>query len=437
MNAIEARPAITERVGGGTTIRVGIATLAVAAGGFGLWGALAPLDAAAVARGEVKVENYRKTVQHMEGGIVRSIEVRDGTEVAHGQPLMRLDDTAIRARHEQLLSQYWDALAAKARLAAERDGSARVDFSAWLPATDHPRIVEVTRAQANLFRARKATLDGQVAVLRKRLVLYDREADALAAEQRSKDRQLTLVREEVDTTAMLVRKGLGRKPRLLALQRDAERLQGERDDYSARIARLRQAQASTELEIANVAYKHLSEVAAELREVEASIRDVEQQLTAVEDSLQRTVVRSPQAGTVVALKIHTRGAVLQPGEAVMDIVPRNETLVVEAKVPPEDIDRVIPGRQAQIRFRTFLRGQTPPASGEVTQVSADLFHEERTGQPYYLARIVMDPDSLKKLPGPLTPGMQADVLITTGERTALEYLLGPLSQRIALALREK
>lgn len=437
MNAIEARPAIAERVGGGTTIRVGIATLAVAAGGFGLWGALAPLDAAAVARGEVKVENYRKTVQHMEGGIVRSIEVRDGAEVAQGQPLMLLDDTAIRARHQQLLSQYWDALAAKARLAAERDGSAQVDFAAWLPDTDHSRIVEVTRAQANLFRARKATLDGQVAVLRKRLVLYDREADALAAEQRSKDRQLTLVREEVETTAMLVRKGLGRKPRLLALQRDAERLQGERDDYSARIARLRQAQASTELEIANVAYQHLSEVATELREVEASVRDVEQQLTAVEDSLKRTVVRSPQSGVVVALKIHTRGAVLQPGEAVMDIVPRNETLVIEAKVPPEDIDRVIPGRQAQIRFRTFLRGQTPPASGEVTQVSADLFHEERTGQPYYLARIAMDPDSLKKLPGPLTPGMQADVLITTGERTALEYLLGPLSQRMALALREK
>lgn len=441
MKAIEGPTIIdvveAERVGGDTTIRVGIATLVVAVGGFGLWAGLAPLDAAAVARGEVKVENYRKTVQHMEGGIVRSIEVRDGDVVVQGQPLMFLDDTAIRARHEQLLSQYWDSLAAKARLAAERDGTPDIDFTHWLPQTDHPRLHEVTRAQTNLFQARKATLDGQVAVLRKRLVLYDREADALLAEQTSKDRQLILVREEVATTAALVKKGLGLRPRLLALQRDAERLRGERDDYSARIARLRQAQASTELEIANVAYQHLNDVAAELRDVEGSIRDVEQQLTAVADSLKRTVVRSPQAGVVVALKVHTRGAVLQPGEEVMDIVPRNETLVVEAKVPPEDIDRVIPGRQAQIRFRTFLRGLTPPASGEVTQVSADLFHEERTGQPYYLARIAFDPESLKKLPGPLTPGMQTDVLITTGERTALEYLLMPLTQRMALAMREK
>lgn len=437
MNAIEALPAVTEKVGGATTIRVGLATLAVALGGFGLWASLAPLNAAAVAHGEVKVENYRKTVQHMEGGMVRSIEVRDGTEVALGQPLMVLDDTAIRARHQQLLSQYWDALAAKARLAAERDGASAVDFAAWLPKRDHPRIAEVTRAQTNLFRARKATLDGQVAVLKKRLVLYDREADALMAEQRSKDRQLVLVREEVETTAMLVRKGLGRKPRLLALQRDAERLQGERDDYTARIARLRQAQASTELEIANVSYQHLDKVATELREVEATIRDVEQQLTAAEDSLKRMVVRAPQAGVVVGLKIHTKGAVLKPGDEVMDIVPRNETLIVEAKIPPEDIDRVIPGREAQIRFRTFMRGLTPPADGTVTQVSADLFHEERTGQPYYLARIAFDPESLKKLPGPLTPGMQTDVLITTGERTALEYMIEPLVRRMTMAMREK
>lgn len=426
-----------EKVGGGTTIRVGIATLVVAFGGFATWAAVAPLDAAAVAHGEVKVENYRKTIQHMEGGIVREIAVRDGVEVSAGQPLMVLDDTAIRARHQQLLSQYWDALANKARLVAERDGAAAINFQAALPQGSHPRIAEVKRAQTNLFKARRASLDGQVAVLKKRLVLYDREADALGAEQRSKDRQLVLVHEEIDSTAYLVRKGLGRKPRLLALQREAEKLQGERDDYTARIARLRQAQAATELEIANIAYKHLDGVATELRQVEGVIRDVEQQLTAAEDSLKRTIVRSPQAGVVVGLKVHTRGAVLQPGEAVMDIVPRNETLVVEAKVAPEDIDRVFPGRDAQIRFRTFLRGLTPPAEGKVSHVSADLFHEERTGEPYYLARVTLDPESLKQLPGPLSPGMQTDVLITAGERTALEYLLAPLTRAMALSMREK
>lgn len=425
-------------VGGSTTIRVGLAVLAVAFGGFGTWAATAPLDSAAVARGEVKVENYRKTVEHREGGIVKRILVRDGDRVAKGQPLMVLDDTAIRARHEQLLFQYWDALANRARLLAERDGARGVDFAALAGQGGHRRIVEVKRAQANLFKARRAALDGQVAVLEKRILLYDREAEALQAEKRSKERQLVLIREEIGDVRHLVRKGLGRKPRLLALQREAEKLQGERDDYSARIARLRQAQAATELEIANVSYRHLDGVAAELREVETVIRDVEQQLIAAKDSLTRTVIRSPQAGVVVGLKIHTLGAVLQPGDAVMDIVPRNEVLVVEARVAPEDIDRVHPGREAHIRFRTFLRGLTPPAEGQVTHVSADLFRDERDpAQAYYLARVAFDPDSLRKLPGPLQPGMQTDVLITTGERTALEYLLAPLTRAMAVGMREK
>ncbi|MBI2236149.1 MAG: HlyD family type I secretion periplasmic adaptor subunit [Magnetospirillum sp.] len=430
-------PYVTEPVGGGLTRRVGFATIAVAFGGFGLWAAMAPLHEAAVAHGEVKVENYRKTIQHMEGGIVRGILVHDGDEVAAGQPLMRLDDTAIRARRDQLLSQYWDTQANKARLVAEREGADAIDFSATLPPPETPRIAEVKRAQINLFRARRATLDGQVAVLRKRLVLADREADALAAEQRSKDRQLTLVKQEVASTSHLLARGLERRPRLLSLQREAERLQGERDDYSARVARLRQSQASTELDIANVTYQHLNDVAAELREVETQGRDLEQQLTAVEDALARTVLRAPRSGVVVGLKVHTLGGVLQPGEEVMDIVPRDETLIVEAHVSPDDIDRVHAGRPAQVRFRTFLRGLTPPAEGTVARVSADLFHEERTGQPYYLARVDLDPQSLKRLPGQLTPGMQTDVLIVTGQRTALEYLLAPLSRAMSMSLREK
>lgn len=423
-------------VGGRKARRLGFAVIAMAFGGFGLWAALAPLNAAAVAGGEVKVENYRKTIQHMEGGIIRSILARDGDEVAAGQPLILLDDTAIRARWTQLTFQYWDALATRARLMAERAEAEMVDFSS-LPDHGHPRAREVIHAQEQLFKARRAMLDGQVAVLRKRMVLYQREAEALEAERLSADRQLALIREEIKSTKYLVDRGLGRKPQLLALQREGERLTGQRDDHTARIARLLQAQASTELDIANITYKHMDDVAGNLREVEAQARDLEQQLAAVTDSLKRTVVRSPQDGVVVGLKFHTLGAVVQPGEALMDVVPRNETLIVEARIAPEDIDRVHAGRAAQIRLRTFLRGLTPPAKGSVTQVSADLFHDDRTGQPYYQARVALDPASLEHLPGPLVPGMQADVLITTGERTALDYLIEPLSRAMARGMREK
>jgi len=426
-----------DEVGGRLAARVGMATIAIAFGGFGVWFATAPLDSAAVAHGEVKVENYRKTLQHKEGGLIRTILVRDGDQVKAGQPLLLLDDTATRARWDQLTFQYWDAQATRARLLAERAGAQRVDFAMTMPKTDHPKAREVMAAQEHLFNARRAMLDGQVAVLKKRLVLNDREAEALEAEQISADRQLKLIQQEIQSTQYLVNRGLGRRPQLLALQREGERLTGQRDDYTARIARLRQSQASTELEIANITYKQMDEVASTLREVEAQARDLEQQLTAVADSLTRTVLRSPQDGVVVGSKFHTVGAVIQPGEALMDVVPLNENLIVEARIAPEDIDRVHAGREAQVRFRTFLRGVTPPATGQVSQVSADLLHDERKDQPYYLARVVLNPDSLEHLPGPLVPGMQADVLITSGERTALEYLLSPLSRAINNAMREK
>lgn len=425
-----------DEVGGRTARRLGIATIVIAFGGFGGWAALAPLGSAAVARGEVKVESYRKTIQHMEGGIVRSILVRDGDPVAAGQPLLLLDDTAIRARWTQLTFQLWDTLATRARLLAERIEADKVNF-AELPNPDHPRAREVIHAQEQLFNARRTMLSGQVAVLKKRMVLNEREAEALAAEQMSADRQLKLIQQEIKSTQYLVDRGLGRMPQLLSLKREGERLTGQRDDYGARIARLRQAQASTELDIANITYKHMDEVATQIRETEAQARDLEQQLAAATDSLKRMVVRSPQAGVVMGLGVHTIGAVVQPGDNLMDVVPRNESLIVEARLAPEDIDRVHAGREARIRFRTFLHGLTPPALGTVTQVSADLFHDERNGQPYYQARVALDPASVAKLPGPLVPGMQTDVLITTGERTALEYLIDPLGRAIGTAMRER
>ncbi len=423
-------------VGGLGALRLGFATLAVAFGGFGVWAATAPLDSAAVAQGEVVVESYPKKVEHQDGGLVKAILVHDGDRVVAGQPLVELDATAVRARYRQLEAQYWDDLTARARLVSERQDLDRVDFSA-LPATDYPQLAAMERAQVNLFEARKRSVDGQVAVLRKRIIQFQRQADALAVEQRSVDTQLELIGEEVATVKHLLARGLGIKPRLLALERDAAQLQGQRDDFGARIAQVEQGIASTELEMANVSYHHLEEVANDLKEVEADIRKVVQEKYAIGDSLRRTVIRAPQAGVVVGLKVHTVGAVIEPGREIMEIVPQHTPLVVDARVDPSDIDRVVVGRPAQVRFLTFLPGLTPPARGKVIRVSADLMRDERTGQGYYLTRVALDPESLAKLPSPPVPGMQTDVLITTGEHTALDYFIAPLARAMSLAMREK
>jgi HlyD family type I secretion membrane fusion protein len=424
-------------IGGNGAVRLGFATLVLAFGGLGGWAAVAPLNAAAIAHGEVVVDSHSKSVQHREGGTVKAILVQDGQRVAAGQPLVILDDTAARAKWQQLLVQYWDGLASQARLLAERDGRSAIDFSATMsPGTD-PRIAQMMRAQTNLFQARLRMVDGQVAVLKKRILQYQREAEALNVERRSTDRQLELMEEEASTARMLVRKGLGVRPRLLALERDAEKLRGERDDFAARIAQVNQGIASTELDITNLTYKHLEDAASELRKVEAETRALREELVAARDMVLRSVVRSPLDGVVMDLRVHAPGAVVEPGKDIVDVVPLHDRLVVDAHVAPEDIDRVMVGRPAQVRFLTFLPGLTPPARGQVTRVSADLLHDERTGQGYYLSRVELDPDSVAKLPGKPLPGMQTDVLITTGERTALQYLMDPLARAMSLGLREK
>lgn len=424
-------------VGGGRAILFGMVLIALAFGGFGLWAATAPLDSAAVAQGAVHVESYRKTVQHREGGIVRVIEVADGSRVQAGDVLIRLDDTVPKARLNQLLGQYYDGLANRARLVAERDGLPAVDWARHLPAGSDPRIAEVRRAQQALFETRRQFLDGRIAVMRQRLGQLREESLALAAERRSKARQLALIEQEVAVVEKLHRQGLALRPRLLALQRDQAKLEGERDDFGARIARVGQQAATVELEMASLRNERLDAVAADLRETETQLRDAEQEMTAARDALERTTIRAPQAGAVVNLKVHTRGGVAAAGEPLLEIVPHDDVLVIEARVQPDDIDVVHEGLPATLRFTAFKQAVTPSGKGRVTRISADRMTDERTGDAYFLARIEVDQDSLSALPTPLYPGMPVDVLIATGQRTALDYFLSPLTQAMALAFREQ
>lgn len=433
-------------VGPGTPLRAargalafGLVTVLAGFGGFGTWAAMAHLQSAAVAVGEVTVDSYRKTVQHLKGGIIGELLVRDGDHVAADDVLLRLDDTQLRTADEILSNRLNESLARQARLAAERDDAEKIAFpEELLQRSRQPLVAEAMTGQLNIFNARRHLLDGQIAVLRQRNEQFVEEVTALDAQQRAMLRQLNLIAEEIGTVEYLLRSGLGQKPRLLSLKREEARLEGERGEHLAQMARIRQSISGTELEIMTLRNRRLDEVAGDLREADTMIHETRERLLENQDALRRTVLRAPQSGVVVNMRFHTPGGVVGPGEAILELVPRDDRLVVLARIRPDDIDSVHPGLRAEIRLTAFKQRITPMVDGEVETVSADRLNDPRTGETYYLARVQLDPRSLSQATtAPLYPGMPAEVLVLTGARTALDYLLSPIANALPRAWREQ
>lgn len=400
-------------------------------GGFGGWAAFAPLDGAAIAPGVVNIESNRKTVQHLEGGIVGAILARDGDFVVAGQPLLRLDDTRARAELDMLRVQRDAALALAARLVAERDGAETVSFPDHL--VDGPEA----RAEANVFQARRQALEGQTAILTQRAAQHREEIAALSAEIDAARKQASLIAQEIADVQSLVAKGLERKARLLALQRQAAEIEGLRNRNEAMIAKVRRDIGETELQIVELRTTMLNEAVQGLRETQEKIAKLEEEIRAAEDVLARTTVTAPASGVVVDLQVHAVGAVIQPGQRLMDIVPQDEQLVVEARVEPADIDVVAAGSPARVKLTAFSQRTTPALDARVKWVSADRLVDERTGQPYYLARVELAESALAEAGvSELYPGMPAEVMIASGRRTMLDYLMSPLMRSIDRAGRE-
>jgi HlyD family type I secretion membrane fusion protein len=397
-------------------------------GAFGGWAALAPLDGAAIAPGVVSVESSRKAVQHLEGGIVGEILARDGDRVTAGQPLLRLDETRPRAALESLRLQRAAASALAAR-AAERDGAAEPAFPDWL--ADGPEAA----AERNVFQARRQALEGQSAILSQRAAQHREEIAALNAEIASARKQGALIAQEIADVQGLFDKGLERKARLLALQRQAAEIEGQRNRNEAMIAKVRRDIGETELRIVELRTAMLNEAVEGLRETREKVARLEEEIRAAEDVLTRTVIVAPTSGVVVGQQVHTRGAVIQPGQPLMEIVPEGDRLVVEARVEPGDIDVVHSGQQAMIRLTALNQRFAPPLHGAVKSVSADRLTDQRTGLPYYLARVELNAEGQPEAPT-LQPGMAAEVLIATGSRTMLDYLASPLLKAIERAGRE-
>ncbi len=415
-----------------------LVVIALFFGALGTWAVFAPLESAAIAPGVLSVETNRKTIQHLEGGIVEKILVSEGERVTAGQELLRLDGTQALATLDLLKGRYRALSALEARLVAERNGSEAVAFPDWLLKEEaDPKVQEIIKGQVGIFEARRDILSSQAAILKQRILQFGEEITGLRDEIASNNRQLTLIAEEIVDVEKLLEGGLARRPRLLALQRQAASIEGNRSRNQAAIARAKQQIGETELQISELRTNLHNEIVHEQREVQTELFALAERLLAAEDVLRRTTIRARQDGTIVELRVHTTEGVIGPGEPLMDIVPSGESLLVEARVDPADIDVVHPGLSAKVRLTAFSQRDMHPLDGKVLSVSADRLTEDRTGEAYYLARIVLNEEAGEQLgDGELYPGMQAEVMIVTGSRTALEYLLRPLAASFRRAFKE-
>jgi len=416
----------------------GILVLALFFGVLGGWAVFSRLASAAIASGELGFDTSRRTIQHLEGGIVADILVSDGDIVAPGDVLIRLDRTQPQAIYEQVRARYLSILATEARLRAERDNASEITFPAALEDSrfaDH--AADIRLSEQRLFETRQRTLQHQESILRQRILQLEEEIVGLNEEIGSQDRQIALLDEEVQSMEALFEKKMVSKQRLLALQRETSELEGERSRNRADIARARQGISEEELNLIELRNDRYAQVLAELRDAQGDILEITERLASAEDILNRTDIIAPIKGTIVGLTVSTIGGVIASRQPLMDIVPLDERLLVKASVNPADIDSIRSGQTAFVRLTAFNQRNLQPIEGRVISVSADSLTNESTGLSYYLARIALPPRGDQRLQGiEIYPGMQAEVLIQVGERSPMEYLLRPLRDSINRAMRE-
>lgn len=404
--------------------------------GLGGWATTVPISSAVIAQGTITVDSKRKLVQHLEGGIVEALMVRDGNVVAAGDRLVRLDPTRPRAMLAVIESALRKELAAEARLVAERDGSPSIAFPAELTST--PDVSEQIASQKAIFEARRSSLGGEFAILEQRIGQLAEEVIGLKAQREAKQRQMTFIAEELQGLRRLMSLGQTTKPRMLALERASAALQGEAGELQAGIARANKAVGETQLEIIQRRKDFQKAVTEELEAVQSRLRDLQERAVAARDVLKRIVLTAPVGGTVVNMAAHSVGAVIKPGETVLEIVPGNDRLIVEVTIRPQDIDNVAPTQPAVIRLLAFKQRTTPQLTGSVIYVSADSLEHAATREPFYVARIEVPDAQIARLEGlKLQPGMQVEVMIRTGDRTAFHYFIQPILDSFNRAWREE
>jgi HlyD family secretion protein len=404
--------------------------------GLGSWSTFAPLESAAIAVGTVESESSRKTIQHLEGGIIRQILVADGDAVHAGQTLITLENTKASAEVESLKGQLWDATAREARLVAEQRGQQRVSFPPELEKAEYESssVAAVLAGQQKIFETRRQVFQSQAAVIRDKRSQVEKEIEGLKAQESATARRIQIIRDEADTVAMLVSKGLERRPRLLSLEREMADIEGRRGEINAQISRAGQVISESQTTLLKLEDDRQNEIAQSLRDAQSQIFQLRERLQAADDQLSRTAVKAPEDGVVTELRVHTPGGVIGAGAPLMDLVPRQDRLIVTARVRPEDIDVVRPGLDADVNLLPYNQRRVPPLHGNVTHVSADRLLDKRTDQPYYATKIRVQDAQIDGVK--IVPGMPAQVFIKTGRGTVALYAFKPLLDSFNSAFRE-
>jgi HlyD family secretion protein len=418
---------------------IGLAVVVVLAGGLGGWASTAEISGALIAPGSIVVESNVKKVQHPTGGVVGEVLARDGDIVKAGDILVRLDDTVTKASLAIVTKNLDAQWARAARLEAEQRGLDKITFPPQLTSRiSDPDVKSLILSESKLFEVRVTGRTGQKAQLRERITQLNEEIAGLSAQEKAKDQEIALVEKELAGVRDLYDKHLVQISRLTTLERDAARLNGERAQYIASRAQAKGKITETELQIIQVDKDMVSEVSKDLRETNDKIGEFVERKVTAEDQLRRVDIRSPQDGMVLQSAVHTVGGVITAGDAIMMIVPQSDDLQVEAKVNPQDIDKLQIGQKTLLRLSAFNQRTTPELNGVVSRVSPDVTTDQRTGQSYYTIRVSMPPEEIARLGDvKLIPGMPAEAFVQTGDRTLISYLMKPLSDQLMRAFREK
>lgn len=406
-------------------------------GVLGGWAAFAPLDGAIVSEGVVTVEGYRKTVDHLEGGIVKEIRVKDGDRVQAGDTLLVLDDARLKAQAEIYSQQMAVARATEARLQAELAGETAVAFPADLAASDLDYVQRALASQEEEFGTRRQALTGAEQVLQHRIEELKSQIAGMELRTTSLEEQVKSIDDEKATLEELIESGLTTRSRILELERSARSIESEIADNQAAIAAAQQNMAGSQQQILQLSNDRRSQVAEALADVQLRMLDIGPQLDNAQAALARTQVKSPYEGLVVGLTVTSIGEVIAPGATILDIVPESTSMVIDARVRVEDITDLRVGARAEVHFTSYARLYVPVMHGTVTTVSADRLKDERTGVAFYRALISVDEADLKQANAiSMYPGMPASVMIITQSRSALEYLISPLLASFDSAFRQ-
>ena len=405
----------------------------------GVWAATAPLSGAVIAPGIVSPESSRQTIQHLEGGIIQELKVREGQRVKAGDPLIVLEDVNAQSEVGALTSRLRVLVATEAHLSSERAGTQSVAFN-------HPSLLDrknadvraAIQAEINQFLTRRENDLSRAAILRQRISRLEKQIEGFGRQLKGVERQFDLIAKEIRGVEALYQKGLERKPRLLALQRAQAQLLGTEGELVARIARTKEAIGETGLQIVNLKIERQEGIDRQLSKVRGERAELEENIRSSLDRLRRTEIRAPVSGTVLGLRYKTKGGVIASGEPILDLVPLEGNLVIEAKVAINDIDNVRLGQKAYIVFPSFAHRNLKRIIGRVERVSPDALEDDRSGERYYTARVTVDRRRLREIAPEieLSLGMPAEVFIETDERTMLEYLMQPFLQSVERAFRE-